>query len=186
MSLGKFNIDDTGKLSFGVTIEGDYSKISSVRLVLMSENYGFILSGELIDESVDFDISSLKGLLVPGAYQARLEIALDENKLFVPVNEAIEFTKPAKVEAVVRSAEPTNHKTTDVHVSVSKVSVKKESDRDKWIKRVESMGCLLDSSGHILYAVKGNDCYGAFDIFTEKSVISQGPGTVSEIKALLG
>lgn len=138
--LGTFEKEELGSLNFGLGIDGDFEKVTEVRLSLSSAKGNLFVEGkvDLESEEVSFDLSSLRDYIPSGHYNVKMEVILDGNRYFNPLKESLEIKKALKVEATAKEVTPPTKKETKVTVNASTIQLK--SPKDLWIETQESMG----------------------------------------------
>lgn len=138
--LGSFNSENLGSLSFGLGIEGDFDNITEVRLTLVGEKCNFLVEGSLDSKSeeVSFDLTNLQSIIPSGNYKAKMEVILDGNRYFNPLNESLSIKRSPKVEAVTKEIEVVEQKETKVKVNSTSIKIK--SPKEVWLESQEKLG----------------------------------------------
>lgn len=160
--IGEFEPKDLDQLSFRLKIEGDYSKITSTRLMLIRENgIGITTLGTVKNGEVTFNLKEAQQFMVSGEYDVKLEVILDENRHFVPTTEKLRIKHSPKVEAVTHEVKVDKKPETVVK---SVVIPRVESAAEKWTKARESEGCtVIESSDRAkLFAIRDRNKIAEF------------------------
>jgi hypothetical protein len=151
--IGNYEREDLGVMTFGLQIEGDHEKVTKVSLSLIKENAGVVVMGEVSGDEVSFDLSKIAESLKPGTYDTKLEVILDGNRYFAPVEDKIQIKVSPKVEAVAKDFATNTRPTVKVQTTLKSVMETKEQT---WVKEQEAKGfTVLESSDHKrLFAMK--------------------------------
>ena len=92
-------IDEVNTLKFGVEVKGlDTSRLAA-RLIIESNGFNFDFPGTVSNGEVDVNIPIMTNMLTPNTYSAKLEIVVEGERLFTPMNLDIEFVQPVTVAA---------------------------------------------------------------------------------------
>jgi hypothetical protein len=149
--IGEYEKDDLKALSFQLQVEGDHSKITSVRLSLLREGSGVTVEGELGDGQADFDLTAVREGLSTGDYDVLLEVVLDENRYFQPVRDKMRIKRSPKVEAV-----PVQAPAVPAAPRVA-ARIMVDNTEDSWVKKHEAKGLRVveSSDKKRLFAMNG-------------------------------
>lgn len=102
-------------LHFNVDVQGSNFRKTHARLVIYA-NVNLMFIGEVSDASANgysVHVPMLKGIVNPGIYKFSLEVIVDEQKFFVPVQSTIEFVQSVVVSGSIGESAPAG-KTTEI------------------------------------------------------------------------
>jgi hypothetical protein len=155
MSIGEYNKEDLGVLSFGFEVSGDYKSITEVRLILSGQKGSFLVEGKMADgdKEVSFDLANLREHIPSGDYKVKMEVILDENRYIQPLTESIKIKQTPKVEARAKETLPSAKPAPSISVSTPKISMK--TPKEVWTESQEKLGYKVVEIGSKLVALKG-------------------------------
>jgi len=99
----KLTIDEANQLVFGVEISGIDNVTVDPRFVIELSGMNLEFPGTYNDGEVTVDIPILTKILDADTYTAKLELVLEENRFFVPLEVEVDLVLPIKVHAAVSS-----------------------------------------------------------------------------------
>ncbi len=105
MILTKLQLNESTELEFAIEVFGTPEKASTVRFVIEGKGYDISIPCEVNGENVKVVIPKLKGVMEAGEYAARLECVID-GKIFMPLNESVEFLPLVEFDVKKTKAEP--------------------------------------------------------------------------------
>lgn len=104
--IAKLALDDATELEFELEVSGTNTQnVDVVRAVIQNENLGYkiVIDGVVEQRAEKMDVlinvPKLLDVIQAGEYQFCLEVVVD-NRFFKPLEDVIEFTSPAKTEAM--------------------------------------------------------------------------------------
>lgn len=141
MSIARLKLDESTKLEFGVDITGGSGK-PDARFIIEGKDFDVCFPAKSTNDGVEVDIQGLSSIFTSGEYNARLEIVL-ENKLYVPLNDKIEFEPSVKITTNSRVITPVKES-----VTVQKVTVKKQVINENELRRTQAATIIANSLGY--------------------------------------
>lgn len=143
----ELKIDQDNELTFDVMIEGTSNPPSVIRLMCEGNDFAYSFDGEIGDDGVSVAIPPMNERMVPGSYNARLEMVI-EGRYLVPIELPIRFKEAVKVtvegvshngsmlketkKTTKRKAKATNKKS-PVNVKVGSVSSMNKTEGKKQV-----------------------------------------------------
>jgi hypothetical protein len=90
MILSKLHLTEATEIDFSCEVQGTTAKPSSVRFIIEGADFDILCKAKFENNSIKVTIPKLRGIMESGEYRTRIEVLVDD-KLFVPMNESIEF-----------------------------------------------------------------------------------------------
>lgn len=94
------NNSEPTNISFGVEIQGSTTNNVKARFVLTSQGISYVFETFVINKEANFDLPILRDRVTPGLYSAKLEVVVENERLFTPISELeTEIIQPVSVVA---------------------------------------------------------------------------------------
>jgi hypothetical protein len=97
-------IDEVNTLKFGIEIQGLDTTMVEARFVIESIGMNLEFPGKFENGEVDVNIPILSRILKPGTFQAKLELVIEGERLFRPMDIDVELVQPVSVAATLGEA----------------------------------------------------------------------------------
>ena len=176
MILGKFALNETQTMSFGMNVFGTTQQPTDIRFVIEAEKFDIVCKCKQIGEDLEVEIPQLKGILESKEYATRLEVIIGD-KIFTPLKESIEFNQLVEF-GVQRKRVEVKNEGVEIKVNATSAEVKKTAVQEK-IESVKDRFDVKELNGFNVL-VKDDLYYG---FVTESAIVESPDGytTLSEL-----